>query len=272
MTFTRRTLSLLIGSAMAITLSGAAIAQTKPCETQPAQPKPCNVSPGSAAARMEAYNANRVLKPYYLAHASRFQQSEANEILIALRNVLDIGAKIYLVPSQNAIVLSAPPDQQELAQKVIAELDLPRKSYRLTFTVEEFDGSKRGDAHHFSLNVVSGQRSVLKQGSKVPIITSMYNPNGQSAENEFQYLDVGMNFDTTLEYTPGGLDLQFKIEQSSVADEHMSGALSSEPIVHQTVLQGMSALAPGKSTNLGSIDVAGTTRRLDVEVVAQPIS
>jgi hypothetical protein len=45
-----------------------------------------------------------------------------------------------------------------------------------------------------------------------------------------------------------------------------------EPVIRQTVLEGTSAMKAGKPLTLGSLDVEGTTRHIDIEVVAEPIS
>ena len=69
--------------------------------------------------------------------------SMANEILIAMRNMLNPRARLYLIASQNAILLSAPPAQQALAQKIIADLDHPHRAYRLTFTLASASSTSR---------------------------------------------------------------------------------------------------------------------------------
>jgi general secretion pathway protein D len=61
------------------------------------------------------------VQTFYLTNAS--QQADANEIQTALRNLLDPSIKINLVPSQNAIVMRATPDQLLLAQKILNDLD-----------------------------------------------------------------------------------------------------------------------------------------------------
>jgi type II secretory pathway component GspD/PulD (secretin) len=215
-----------------------------------------------------------VFKTYYLSSVS--QTNDANEILIALRNMLEPWNKLYLVSFQNAIEVYAPPEQQALAQKIIADLDRTRRSYRLTFTLAESDGGKRIGIQHFALVVASGQRTVVKQGSKIPVITGTYNPGSQTAQNQFQYLDIGINFDATLEDAPNGLRLKTKVEQSSVGNPsefgNTSGPLAGEPIFHQTSLEGSSMVVLGKPLTLGSLDVPGSTRHIDIEVVAEPIS
>ena len=168
--------------------------------------------------------------------------------------------KLYLLTSQNAISLSAPPDQQALAQKIIADLDRPRKTYRLTFTLAESDGGKRIGVQHFAMVVASGQRTVVKQGSKVPVITGTYTPTGStSTQSQFQYLDIGLNFDATLEDSPNGLRLKTKVEQSAVGNPsefgNTSGPLAQEPIIHQTSLEGSSIINLGKPLTPRPADV-----------------
>jgi general secretion pathway protein D len=64
------------------------------------------------------------VQTFYLSNAS--QQNDLNDVSTALRNVLTTGAKIYGVPSQNAIVMRGTPDELLLAQKLINDLDKAR--------------------------------------------------------------------------------------------------------------------------------------------------
>jgi general secretion pathway protein D len=66
----------------------------------------------------------QAVQTFYLTNAS--QQNDANEVVVAIRNLLDPSVKIYLVPSQNAIVMRATPDQLLLAQKLMNDLDRAR--------------------------------------------------------------------------------------------------------------------------------------------------
>ncbi len=258
-----RTLKLLTGGFLALTLAGPTFAQsndTKPAETAVSDSRSSEPRPDFS---------QFVIKTYFLKNVS--QQNDANEILIAVRNMVDHYDRMYLVASENAIVVDAPPEQQALAQRIIDELDRPKKAYRLTFTLADSDSGKRVGIQHFSIVVVAGQRTILKQGSKVPVMTGSYEAKTDTQQTQFQYLDIGMNFDATLEPTPGGLYLKSKVEQSSIADEHMSGPLAPEPIVRQTSLEGISAITIGKPITLGSVDVAGSTRHIDIEVVAEAV-
>jgi len=271
-----RTLTLFAASALTLAIAGpAAFAQSNKPEVKPAE----IITPEAKPAERPSYQARPpasefVFKTYYLSSVS--QQNDANEILIALRNMLEPWTKLYLVSFQNAIEIYAPPEQQALAQKIIGDLDRNRKAYRLTFTLADSDAGKRIGIQHFSVIVAAGQRTTLKQGSKIPVITGTFNPGSQSAQNQFQYLDVGMNFDVSLDDSPNGLRLKSKVEDTAVGNPsefgNNSGPLAQEPIIHQTTLEGTSVVTLGKPLTLGSIDVPGSTRHVDIEVVAEPVS
>jgi general secretion pathway protein D len=61
------------------------------------------------------------VQTFYLTNVS--QQNDANEILVALRNLFDPSTKMFLINSQNAIVMRATPEELILAEKIINDLD-----------------------------------------------------------------------------------------------------------------------------------------------------
>ena len=61
------------------------------------------------------------VQTFYLTNMST--ANDATEVNTAIRNLLDPSVKIFLVASQNAIVMRATPDQLLLAQKLINDLD-----------------------------------------------------------------------------------------------------------------------------------------------------
>jgi general secretion pathway protein D len=77
----------------------------------------------------------QAVQTFYLTNAS--QQNDANEVVVAIRNLLDPSIKIYLVPSQNAIVMRATPDQLLLAQKLLNDLDRARPEVVVDVAVME---------------------------------------------------------------------------------------------------------------------------------------
>jgi type II secretory pathway component GspD/PulD (secretin) len=229
---------------------------------------------GNTASRQEIAANSRVdsrpFQTFYLTNVSA--QNDANEITVAVRNLLSPDVKIFLVPSQNALTARGTPDELTLVQKIISDLDKPRKTYRLTFTTTETDGSKRIGVQHISIVVAAGQRTTLKQGSKVPIATGSYSATGNTgAQTQFTYIDVGMNFDVTLDEVANGARLRSKVEQLSIA-EQTSGVGLQDPIIRQSTLEGTSFLTLGKPLVLGSIDIPGSTRHLDVDVVMEQVA
>ncbi|MBB5059859.1 general secretion pathway protein D [Granulicella aggregans] len=61
------------------------------------------------------------VQTFYLSNTST--ANDATEVLTAIRNLLDPSVKIFLVATQNAIVMRATPDQLLLAQKLLNDLD-----------------------------------------------------------------------------------------------------------------------------------------------------
>ena len=82
----------------------------------------------------------QAVQTFYLTNVS--QQNDANEIVVGIRNLLDTSIKIYLVPSQNAIVMRATPDRLLLAQKLINDLDRARPEVVVDVAVLEVSRDK----------------------------------------------------------------------------------------------------------------------------------
>jgi len=78
---------------------------------------------------------NKAVQTFYLSNAAT--QAEQNEILTALRQVLEQDVKVFLVPGQNAIVERATPDQLMLTQELLNNLDRPRSEVVVDVAVLE---------------------------------------------------------------------------------------------------------------------------------------
>ena len=206
------------------------------------------------------------VKTFYLK--ANVGPNDANEILTGLRLILSPYVKLYLVPSLNAIVIRATPEDLALAQQVLNDIDKPKTAYKLTYTILESDSGKRIGVQHFTLSLVPGARTTLKSGSKVPVATGSYSTAGASTQTQFTYLDIGLNFDATIDEGSNGVRLRSKVEESSASEDKLIAGVQ-EPLVRQMVLDDALILTPGKSVTLGSLDVAGSTRHLDVDVLLE---
>jgi general secretion pathway protein D len=83
------------------------------------------------------------VETFYLTNVS--QQNDANEILVAIRNLLDPSIKVFLVTSQNAIILRATPDELILAEKLINDLDRTKAEVVVDVAVLEVSRQKERD-------------------------------------------------------------------------------------------------------------------------------
>ncbi len=197
-------------------------------------------------------------------------QADANEISSAVRNLASPTLRIFLVASQNAIVVRGTPTDVSQVAEVINMLDRPRKQYRLTYTLTETDEGKRVGLQRYSMILNSGQRMQMKEGNRVPVVTGSFSSADKATEKQATYLDVGLNFDSILQEYGTGIQLQSKVEQSSMALEK-SGVGPEDPVIRQTFLQGVSILTEGKPLALGTLDVIGSTRHLEIEATVEAV-
>lgn len=195
---------------------------------------------------------------------------EANDLQTALRNMLP-SAALYFTPDIGALTIRGSDADLQTAKQLIAELDRPKKTYRLTYTVTEIDSGKPATPQHYTLTVGEGAKAFLKQGTKVPIVTGKYDTAKPSSgpETQVQYMDVGMNFDISLDGYQDGLRLKTKFEQSAVVDN--SGSHAEDPIISQTFMETTSALTPGKEVSLGSVAEPNSPHHVAVSVIAEPV-
>lgn len=143
-------------------------------------------------------------------------------------------------------------------------------TYRLTYTVTELDGATHVGTQHYSLTVNPDARdSQLKLGSKVPIATGSYSSSTspEPPNVQFQYVDVGLNITARVREYSTGVEVFSKLEESSVAEEKATPPLNNDPVIRQATLQNTALLTAGKPVTLGSVDIPGSTRHLDIEVV-----
>jgi type II secretory pathway component GspD/PulD (secretin) len=239
-----------IGALAGVMLSAMLFAPNAGAQTQASEQKPA-----------EAKQVPQFFETFYLINAT--QQQEMNDIQTDLRNMLPRAA-IYGTMSQNAISLRGSEEDLERAKKILSELDRPRKAYRLTYTITETEDGKPTRTEHFSMVLVAGGRATLKQGGRAPIVTGKFDAGSVKTETQVQYVDVGLSIDASLD----GEHLRSKVEQTSLAGERL-GAGEQDPMIQQTVLDGMSNLSTGKPIVLGTLDIPGTTRHEEIAVAAE---
>ena len=245
------------GLALALVfLAPLAVAQSEPTETKPAERK----------TRIETYQTIN------LNYATT--QNDLTDVQTALRNLLP-NLRIYAVAGQNAISMRATAEEFQLAQKIIADLDRPKKVYRLTFTLTDTEVGKRVEVRHLVLIVTSGEKTTLKQGDRVPYFggaddakSAAKSIDPQNGGAVLEYADLGLTIEATVDGNPDFLRLRSRISRSSLANDR-SIESNMAPQIRQTILEGSSLWKQGKPLILGSFDLPGGTRKEEVEVVAE---
>jgi hypothetical protein len=142
-----------------------------------------------------------------------------------------------------------------------------RGTYRLEYTITETEGGKKLNARTYTIvceDRGSSTRGVLKVGSRVPIAVSQ-----DSGKTQFQYLDIGMNFDARLEVTASGeLSLDTSMDLSSIPD---GGKADSDPVVRSFRIDTFNALPIGTPVVIATADDVATRRQFQVQVIATNI-
>jgi hypothetical protein len=142
-------------------------------------------------------------------------------------------------------------------------------TYRLTYTLTELDGSKHLGTQHFSLTVNPGKDGRIRLGSKVPIVTGSAKPDNP-AQAQVQYQDIGLTIWARAKDFSTGVFVDSEVDQTGVSEEP-SNVGRGDPVIRQARLQNTALLTLGKPVMLGSLDVPGSTRHLDIEVVLEVV-
>lgn len=219
------------------------------CNAQENQPTPPKPQP--------------VVQTFSLKNAT--SANDLNDVQTDLRNVLS-RARIYGVATDNAITVSGTQEDVAIAQRLIAELDQPKKIYRVTYTITELDGSKRLSSRSVAVLVSEHGKSTLRLGTRVPIVTGATG-TGSDVTTQVQYIDVGLN----VEASAYGSELRTKVEQTSMSDEKSTASIQ-DPLIRQTTIEGISPLGSGKPVKLGTMDMPGSGHQQQISVSAELLS
>lgn len=216
-------------------------------------------------AKPETAKPAMIYQTFFLHHA--VEQEQASELVMVLRNELQ-RSHINYVGTQNAIAIQATEEDMAAAQKIIADLDRPIATWKLTYTLTQTDsGHAEGTPQRVTVIVTQGSWTQLKLGNRVPLVTGS-SGNEASASTQVQYVDVGINIRAKIDDASDAPLLETKIEQSSIAEER-SGIGTQDPLIRQTSLDESLNLAEGKTLTIGTLDLPGSTRQEKIEVTAE---
>jgi general secretion pathway protein D len=129
--------------------------------------------------------SQQAVQIYYLKNIT--QQNDLNDVQTAIRNVIQ-SARIFGVASQDAIMVRGTPDELQLAQMIVSDLDQPRPEVLVDITVMEVSRDKLreiGLSPPTSLTVSSGSSQTLNQIGR----TSAYSISIANAAADFLLTD-----------------------------------------------------------------------------------
>jgi hypothetical protein len=88
-----------------------------------------------------------------------------------------------------------------------------------------------------------------------------------SPNNQFQYFDIGVNIDCTIEERSGKYMMHADLDLSTVVLPDKAAAATLAPTVSQIKINMDTTVAPGKPTVVSSFDDPTSSRKFDVEVL-----
>ncbi|MDR3738813.1 MAG: hypothetical protein P4L40_07315 [Terracidiphilus sp.] len=147
--------------------------------------------------------------------------------------------------------------------------------YHLVFVVQELDAAGKPVNSRTYTSSVSTDRHFTGQvrtGSRIPIATGAYASGKDEALTnvQFQYIDVGVNFDLLRVVEVGrGLSIDLSAEISSVADA--LDARIHQPIIRQNRWHAPVLIPLGKPTVVFSSDSLDSKGSLQVTLTATPL-
>jgi type II secretory pathway component GspD/PulD (secretin) len=273
--------SAIVRNALLLTLISGAPTLSASAQTASESPKAAvSDSPATKPASPPSTRSDPDSWPvhtFYLKNSD--SQATLNDDVTILRNTIARDSQINVVFSQNAIVTRVNPSEIPKIEKILSDIDRPKKTYRTTYTVTEVENGMHPSIQHFALVAFSGQETRLREGNKVPVaarsyttgVTSGDHPSPGTDQTEFTYVDVGINLDQTLNDTGSSTAiLKYSIERSGVA-LNILGPDTRDVTVRTASLAGEATLSPGKSLLLGSLDIPGRMGHLDIEVLMEPL-
>ena len=145
----------------------------------------------------------------------------------------------------------------------------PRSSndvYKIEYVFSELQDSKKVNTRTYAVLVQPMDKASLRLGSRIPVAVGTFAANGSKEMNplvntQFQYLDIGVNIDCSIEPMDSDVGLHTNVDISRLAPENRIG----QPIVRQTKIQMHNLVPLGKPTLLTSADEVDTTGRFQIE-------
>lgn len=144
-------------------------------------------------------------------------------------------------------------------------------AYKMTLKVWELEDGKKINERSYVFPAVATQplarprTSAFKVGVRTPVTTSETDKG-----RAFQYLDVGINVECTLEDIDGKLTVSLSLEMSNFAlpDQQEDPRRGGDPVIRQWKQNFRVQMPAGKPVLLTSLDDINSKKRTQIEVTA----
>ncbi len=183
-------------------------------------------------------------------------------------------------------LLALPFGHKALAQDAPKAVDAskpipaPAHYYHLEFVIQELGADGKAVNSRAYSTVTSTDKmdnnGSIRTGSRVPIISGAH-PDSSGNEKlgyQYQYVDVGVNFDvrSTAKEVGGQLSFNLVAEVSSLADSHNAGGSADpDPVIRQNRWQAAVLIPIGKPTVVFTSDDLDSKGSLQVVVTAKQL-
>lgn len=154
----------------------------------------------------------------------------------------------------------------------------PAHYYHLDLVVQELgqDGKPvNSRTYSCMVSTAPGERDSIRTGSRVPIATSSNNTNGnQFVNTQFQYQDVGVNFDVSrTREVENKLAMSLRAEISGLGSSMHFGGTNGidEPVLRQNRWQAPVLIPIGKPTVVFTSDDIDSKGSMRVVITATPL-
>jgi hypothetical protein len=155
----------------------------------------------------------------------------------------------------------AEPGRFEETAKTPAEAqEQPPNAYRMDFSMNELEDSKRINSRRYSMNLNAGDANQIKIGTRVPI---------EYKQGEFQYLDVGTTIFCRLKERGGDVSLEVRSEVSNFATADQGPG--PHPALRQFTINGSTVAVVGRPIIIGSVDDPNSKRQFQLEVTVSKL-
>jgi hypothetical protein len=137
--------------------------------------------------------------------------------------------------------------------------------YKAEFTLHDSTDAAAKNGRKYTLLVNGTRRATMHVGNRVAYPTGGSGGIGQG-NTQYQYYEVGVNIDCTVEERGGKFMMHADLDLSTVVPPDKSVAGSLAPTVSQIKVNMDTTIAPGKPTVVASFDDPTTARKFDVDV------